>query len=241
MKVAILYFGKSRSIRHTYKTHHRHVFDAMKAADIEFDVFMHLWHTAGNVVWGRESGVPEDEGSYPLLAPDHLEKDRQDEFLKTIDFGRYFYEHVYREFGHSVHGEWKPCLVRNHICALESQRRVFRMAERAGRAYDAYLVIRPDAFFESGLDVAVLRSVQPGTLFVPRWKSCEGYNDRLAFGCRDVMWRYTHRLDDLPEFRLTKGRIVAEKCLKLMVEKYGFSTVPLSVRFKLCRPDGTLR
>jgi hypothetical protein len=238
MKVALLYFGKSRSIRHTYTTHQTHVFDKLKGAGITYDVFMHLWSTPGNLVWNNDSGVPEDEESYALLEPDFFKKEDQNEFLKTIDFGLYFYPTVYQTIGHSTHGEWLPQLVLNHVCALESQRRVFQMTEETGNVYDAYIVIRPDAFFVSDLDIEALQSVQSNSLYLPEWMWFEGYNDRFAFGCKDVIHRYTHRLDDLPEFRKTKGRIVAEKCLKLMVEKYGFVVKPLSVQFQLCRPNG---
>jgi hypothetical protein len=240
MKVALLYFGKSRSIRRTYTTHQIHVFNKLKEAGIEYDIFMHLWSSSNNMIWGSESGIPEDEGSYTLLEPTFFKKESQNDFLKTVDFGKYFYPHIYRTIGHSTHGEWLPQLVQNHICALESQRRVFQMAEDTGIVYDAYIVIRPDAYFVSDLDIDALRSLQVNTLYLPEWMWFEGYNDRFAFGCKDVMQRYTGRLEDLPEFRRTNGRIVAEKCVKLMVEKYGFVVKPLSVKFHLCRPDGTM-
>ena len=114
------------------------------------------------------------------------------------------------------------------------------MAEDSGKNYNAFIVIRPDAYFVSDIDIAALTTVAHNTLYVPDWMWFEGYNDRLAFGCKEVIYHYTHRVKDFPEFRRTKGRIVAEKYLKLMVEKYGFQINPISVRFRLCRPDGTL-
>jgi hypothetical protein len=240
MHIALLYFGKSRSIRHTYKTHQTHVFNKLKGAGITYDTYMHVWDSSDNMVWNRESGVPEDEDSYALLEPTYFKKEDQQEFLDVLDFGQYFYESVYRARGECANGEWIPQLVRNHICALESQRRVFQMTEETGVQYDAYIVIRPDAYFVSDLDIELLQTVQPNTLYVPEWMWFEGYNDRLAFGCKEVIQRYTNRIADFPEFRRTRGRVVAEKYLKLTVEKYGFAVKPLQVRFRLCRPSGAL-
>jgi hypothetical protein len=240
MRVALLYFGKARSIRRTYPTQKEYVFDKLTEAGIEFDTYMHTWETSDNFVWDKNTGYPEDEESYALLGFKQFRKDVQEEFLGSIDFHKYFYPHVWATRGHSNEGEWLPGLIRNHICALESQRRVFEIAQNSGVHYDAFVVIRPDAYFTSPLDTSVFQHLNDSTLVVPGWFSFEGYNDRMAIGTFTPIRFYTHRLSDLPEFREKYGRIVAEKCLKLAVQKYGLTVVTIDTLFKLCRPDGTL-
>jgi hypothetical protein len=218
MRIALLYFGKARSLRRTYPTQKEHVFDKLTEAGIEYDVYMHTWETSDNVVWQTNTAYSEDEDSYALLGAKLFQKDSQDEFLESIDFSQYFYAHDYAARGHSHHGEWLPGLIRNHICALESQRRVFELAQNSGITYDAFMVIRPDAYFTTPLDTSVFQRLNDSTLVVPGWFSFEGYNDRMAIGTFTPIRFYTHRLSDLPEFREKYGRIVAEKCLKLAVK-----------------------
>lgn len=240
MRVALLYFGKARSIRRTYPTQKEHVFDKLTEAGVEFDTYMHTWDTSDNVVWQKNTAYPEDEDSYALLGTKQFQKDSQDEFLESINFSQYFYAYDYAAKGDSHYGEWLPGLIRNHICALESQRRVFELAQSSGIAYDAFMVIRPDAYFTSPLDTTVFQRLTDNMLVIPSWGSYEGFNDRMAIGTVHPIRTYTHRLADLPEFRRTNGRIVAEKCLKLTVDKYHLSVETIDTQFKMCRPDGTM-
>jgi hypothetical protein len=242
MHVALLYFGKTRSIRYTYQTHQIHVFDKLKGAGITYDNYMHTWDTSHNMIWHNDSGIPEDEDSYALLEPAYFKKDNQADFLKTVDMSKYFYSNVNVNDLRIYSREWlfDSRLIRNHICALESQGRAFQMAEETGIHYDAYIVIRPDAHFSSDLDIHELQTVQENSVYIPDWDHWMGYNDRFAFGCKEAIRKYTHRVDDLEEFRATKGPLTSEKATKLMIEKYGFQMKPLTVRFRLCRPDGKL-
>jgi hypothetical protein len=242
MRVALLYFGRSRSIRHTYQTHQTYVYNVLKSAGIDYDVYMHLWDASNNAVWHKETGAPEDTESYALLEPKYFKKENQEEFLAIINMDDYFYKQVSGSDIGKYSNEWlfMPHLVRNHLCALESQRRAFQMTIDSGIHYDAYIVIRPDAYFTSELDVNALQSMEEGTLYVPDWDHWLGFNDRFAFGSKEVIRIYTHRLRDLAEFRRTAGPITSEKGLKLTVEKYGLRVGSLTVRFQLCRPNGQL-
>ena len=242
MHIALLYFGKSRSIRHSHETHYEHIFAKLKEVNITYDVFMHTWDTSENRIWQSIAAIPEDEESYSLLHPAYFKKDDQGEFLKTIKLGQFFYNQINVADIGKYSREWlfDSHLIQNHLCALESQRRVFQMCEEAGIHYDAYVILRPDAFFESDIDIDILRSIEEGNVYIPDWDHWLGYNDRFAFGSKEAIRIYTNRGYDLAEFRKTYGPLTSEKGLKLTLIKYGLEMRPLCIRFKLCRPNGTL-
>ena len=79
--------------------------------------------------------------------------ENQEEFIDKLDFSKYFYKHIYETKGHSRKGEWLPYLVKNHLCALESQKRALKMVENENEHFDYVIFIRPDSLFKQKLPV----------------------------------------------------------------------------------------
>jgi hypothetical protein len=235
MKVALLYFGKSRSIGYTYKSHHKHIFQVLEKYGFKYDVYIHTWKTEDNVVWNKDTKIPEKD-EYHLLNPKVLKIDEQKGFLDSLDFSIYFSEETFKKYGQQETSEWCPKLLKNHLCAVESQKRCFNMISEE---YDIYIVLRPDAYFLKNIEVEQLQNIKEGVLYVPCWASNEGYNDRFALGKKDIIKKYTHRIDDYPGFRSIFGRLVSEKCVRLFAEKYKIPVEKISVLFSLIRPDGS--
>ena len=100
VRVAICYWGMTRSIRLVHHAHKSQIFDVFKNNKIEYDVYMHTWKTEKNMVWGVDwnntRNIPNDYNEYKLLNPTHYEFDDQDEFLKTIQFSDYFKKELYK-------------------------------------------------------------------------------------------------------------------------------------------------
>ena len=237
MRIALLYFGKTRSIRKTYNSHFEHIYEPLKAAGIDYDIYLHTWKTNDNMIWDKECNVPNDDEEYKLLNPEFYRQDVQAEFQASFDFSSYFDKEIWDQHGDNrYYGEWRPQMVMNHLCALESERRVFQMCEDTGRTYDYYIVLRPDALFTMSLNLKDFLGLDETSIAIPEWKWYEGYNDRFAIGKKETIRRYTNRGRDLAEFRKTHGRIVAEKNLKLALDKYRIVVKPIKLHFDLCRP-----
>ena len=113
---------------------------------------------------------------YALLQPDVWARDEQEKFLATVQMSDYHYKLP----PHGV--EWDAPLVRNFLCALESQRRVLALVER----YQAYAkehfthvaFLRPDVRILSDLPVAVLP--RRGDFVIADADHFSGLNDRFA-------------------------------------------------------------
>jgi hypothetical protein len=227
-RVAICYWGLTRSTRHVADSHHAHIFAPLSAAGIEFDVFLHTWEAKDHYIWWVKTHSSPDYTEHELLHPVSFRRDSQDEFLDGIDFSQYYY---------SEECEWNPLLLRNHICSLESQRRVTEMCIESNRKYSHVMYVRPDARIYSDLPVSQILELSGNEILLPDENHYEGYNDRFAAMTYDACLSYGTRINGLAEFRERVGYIVSEKYVKYVVDKH---YIPLfcEFKFRLVRPFG---
>ena len=240
VKIAVCYFGMSRSTKIVFKSHFIFLFDVLKKNDIEYDTFIHTWKTDCNIIWEKVIPAPNNYDECKLLNPTYFKVDNQDDFTK--DFGKtfhlYFDKNLFDEKGDISEGEWLPMLIRNHLCALESQKRVFKMVIDTGNHYDAVMFIRPDVSLVNEFDVTSILNLDEKDIVLVNYEHGEGFNDRFCIGHPKTIGKYANRIDEIEEFRKIKGRIVSEKYVKFIVEKYNYSPKFINFRFMIVRPNG---
>ena len=232
MRIAICYFGLTRSTRKVYQTHHELLFAPLRGAGHSIDIYMHTWRTDAPCVWWTPS-PPLDYEEYKLLEPGTYKIEEQSEFTATLDFGQLFNEEVYRTIGDCPEGEWHPHLIFNHMCALESQKRSFQMAQASGVAYDHVIFVRPDVRLRVAFDPAWLSS--PYSIIIPDVDHFYGLNDRFAVIPFMAAAFYACRVDEIAEFRKSNGRIVSEKYVKFIIDKYYGKETQVTFPFELVR------
>lgn len=237
-RIAICYWGMTRSTKHIYSSHIHHLYNVLKTQGIEYTVFMHTWQTenAANVIWEHASDIPVDYEEYKLLNPDVYKIQNQAEFLSTIRFDDYFSQELYDLHGGDTYHEWRPQLIRNHLCALESQKRVYQLAIDNGLEYDYVMFVRPDMLMTNDFEVAWLHD--PCDIILPSYGHYEGYNDRFAVVPFLHAAKYATRIDEIVEFRQKWGRIVSEKYVKYVVETYYPNVKFVDFFMKIIRPNG---
>ena len=101
------------------------------------------------------------------------------------------------------------------------------------------LYIRPDVDIYTPFLIEWFDLVKPGEIALTNesYRHFEGYNDKFALMRFDDCKLYADRLDWLKSYRDTKGRIVAEKYLKYVIEK-NFSNVHfVNMTVRLIRPQ----
>lgn len=236
IKVAFLYFGMPRSLNMVYQTHFENIFNIFKNNNINYDIFIHTWKTDKNRVWNKDISAPINYEDYNLLTPNYYKIDNQDEFLESIDFSDYFYKDIYDSKGDSKDGEWIPELIRNHLCALESQRRVTEMMYESNNNYDYVIYIRPDYTINNPFDVKIFNIIGDKTIVIPKDDSNEGYNDRFAIMSYDMAKFYGYRIKELKDFRKNNGRIVSEKYVKYIIDKYFDNIEQKDISLTIVRP-----
>jgi len=214
-----------------YESHHRHLFEVLKRYGIEYDVYMHTWITETNFIWEEDCSVPIDYDEYQLLKPTFFQRDRQDVFLESLTFSDYFNHDLYAQYGGDTLHEWRPQLLRNHLCALESQKRVYEMCQQP---YDFIMFLRPDVMLTNDFDVKGFET--PFDILIPNYEHFEGYNDKFAVLPFNKAKPYATRIDEIIDFRKHHGRIVSEKYVKYIIDKYYTVVVFIAFTMYLVRP-----
>lgn len=223
-------------------THETNLYAPLEKAGYKVDRFVHTWSTASPMVWGKPD-APVDLSAVEVLRPLASRIDSQEEFLAGIHFPDYFDKALWEKTGEYGRQEWRPELVRNHLCALESLRRAFALVHLPN--YDYILFLRPDMELLEPFNPAWLQDLSyTGILFTDQAHG-EGFNDRFA-----VMYTnkasalanpsaYANRIEELAEFRRTQGRIVSEKVVKYIVKKHGLKAFVVSWPMRRVRSDGS--
>lgn len=236
MNIAICYWGMTRSTKKVYNSHYKYVFDILKEHNINYDIYMHTWHTDQNIIFNNISNTPIDYEEYKLLNPTKYTIENQSDFLNSIDFSQYFYKEVFEKYGENrQNGEWIPMLIRNHLCALESQKRVTAMCMNSNKPYDFIIYLRPDVEISNHLPIDIFKTIKPNDIAIPNEDHWEGYNDRFAIIPYNMCKYYAYRIDEIIDFRKNQGRIVSEKYAKFIIDKYFEQVHFIDFHFEIIR------
>lgn len=238
-KIAICYWGLLRSLKKTVGSHKRRIFKFLENEDYEYDIFMHTWKLEDKYqyVWTKKVDIPINYDDYKLLNPDYYKIDNQNEFIDNLDFSKYFYEDQWTgKPGNEHKGEWVPQLLRNHLCALESLKRVYKMVEDTNKEYDYIICVRPDACFREDVNFTKLTFEEDNNIYIANFGNFCGYNDRFALGKMEIMKYYMCRIDEAEYFRKKYHRIDAESFCKYIINKYCKVKI-LEMNFGLIRPS----
>ena len=237
---AILYWGLTRSTKKVYKSHINRIFNVLKKNNLTYQKFMHTWKKKNNIqrVWENIITQKIDYNEYKLLEPDFYKIEQQEDFVKTLNINNFFYKDVWAKKGDCVEGEWRPRLIKNHLCALESKKRCLEMVEesmQAGNKYKYIMFVRPDCFIDDKLP---LDQILPhlDKINIPNRDQGEGLNDRFAIMNYANAVLYGKRINEIAEFRKGNGRIVSEKYVKFIINKYKIPVNLIKFNFRLIRP-----
>ena len=244
LRVAIAYWGMTRSTRFVYETHVQHLFQVLENAEIDYTVFMHTWRAKKNIVRMDVEDIPVVEDEYVLLNPSIFVIDDEDEFLNGPNFNlsMYWYESEWKRAGE--HGEWWPQLVSNLVCSLESLKRLTKLIRDAS-SHDLVMYVRPDVRIDMPLEPNWLHVVHAAStlgnqsvIALPDFGHHHGLNDRFAIMHWKDCERYGSRLSSMAEYRKNVGFLTPEIYLKHVVSTSFNDVMQIPFRFTIIRPNG---
>lgn len=240
-RIAICYWGLTRSTKKVYASHYKHLFDILTNKGFKYDVFMHTWNTKSKQrIWNKEIDQPIDYDEYKLLNPKFYRIDDQDEFTDNLEFDKYFYDGIDGNLENPDNGDWWPelseKLILNHLCALESLKRVTEMVESSRKKYDLVMYVRPDVRLKNKFPTNVFSKVVDGDIIIPDFDHYSGYNDRFAVLNFKTASLYGKRIDGLAEFRRSKGHITSERYVKYVCDINHLNVILVPFRFDIVRP-----
>jgi hypothetical protein len=197
---------------------------------------MHTWNKDESTSMLNESGI-QNFLEYRIVNPDFYKKDNDYDFINSINIDDYFYKDVWNTKGHGYDGEWLPHLVSNHLCQLESQRRGLSMIKDfvdQGNTFKYVIIMRQDIFINIDLPIHDIIS-KPDAISIPNFDHFEGYNDRFAIMNYENSFIYGNRIKELKDYRKTQGRIVAEKCLRYVLDSNNIEINMIPFYFDIVR------
>jgi hypothetical protein len=237
---AVIYFGLTRSIKKVYKSHIEYIYNHFDRNNITYKKFIHTWSLKDGVqnVWENNIKQKIDYNEHTLLNPDFYQIDNENEFIESVNMDDYFYKNVWDIKGHCQEGEWLPKMVSNHICMLESQKRAVQMVENFvsnGNKFKFVMFIRPDLMIHNYLPFNKIMDLN-NVINISNHNHHEGFNDQFAILSYNNIKIYGNRIDEIVSFRKNNGRIVGEKYIKFIINKYNLIINQLNFNFEIVRP-----
>ena len=181
MKVALGFFGITRSLKYTIESIKYNIIDVFKSNDISYDIFIHTYFL-NNYINLRASekldGNKIDNQEYNLLNPDFVIQDNQDEIKKKLNLESY----------RTNKDPWnsKYNCVDNFILGSYSKLMVTDMIDKNNKKskvkYDYILFIRPDCLYVNKFNLDFFKFVSDDKILIPSFDNIGKYgiNDRFA-------------------------------------------------------------
>lgn len=177
MKIAIGFFGITRSLKYTIKSIKKNVFDVLRREGIDYHVFMHTYFLQdynnpriGDLV--NDDDIDNEE--YKLLNTDYLEIDNQCDVKKKLNLKSY---RKHRDPWNS-----KYATVDNFLLGQYSKLKLTLMIEKSNINYDYVIFMRPDCLYLNELSIKYFDHVNNSTVCIPDFHLYGSlkFNDRFC-------------------------------------------------------------
>lgn len=223
MKIAICFWGLTRSLKYTIDSIKKNIFDVLTEKNIDYDKFLHTYYFDGefNNRYTNEKSVSLDFEEYKLLEADYVKIENQDEVKKTIDFSKY-------DYNGKVHNN--RTMRNNAVLGLNSMKEVTKMVEETEIKYDYIMFIRPDCKFLKKFNTRWFILSHGKKVLTPSFGKSGGYNDRMFIGNYNQGIIFGKSLDYLEEYTGLKVYI-AEKFTKWLIHVKMFPNGRSFVRY----------
>ena len=182
MKIALAFFGITRSLRYTIKSIQKNILDPLSSHSV--DIFMHTYSLKQyKNTRTKESASTYDNSEYKLLKPDHLKIENQNTVKKRLQLSKYR--------THKDPWDTNYNSVDNFILAQYSKYQLVSMIEDAGY-YDYIIFLRPDCLYLEPLKIDFLKKTNPTTIVIPNFHLFGPYkfNDRFAITTTETYKKY---------------------------------------------------
>jgi hypothetical protein len=200
-KIAIIFYGLTRSLGKTIISLKKNLFNNLKKRSIDYDIFIHTYKINGlysNSWSGEYTENYHNEDIKSLLNPKHYIYDNQEDIINSINFEDY-YKNLGNWYSDMTPEETKN-IIKNMCLGLYSKKRIINLFENYKNDYDYGIIIRPDLFLKNEIDFNCLDKLNDQNIFIPEIDSSWGVNDRLCIAKVDVIIYYGTLFDHLKKY-----------------------------------------
>ena len=173
MKVAIAFWGLTRSLKYTILSIYENILNILKKANIEYDIFIHTYNVFDKYTNNRasEKNINLNCNEYLLLNPLRHIIDNQDIIINKLKLQKYY----------SQPDPWSTNYqtVNNFILAMYSKLKVTELIENEKKSYDYILFLRPDVRYLNRFDLNYFDYINDYTVCIPDFHLFSNFNDRF--------------------------------------------------------------
>ena len=232
MKIALCFWGLTRSLKFTIQSIHKHIIQPLKNANIEYKIFLHTYEFDSAYFNPRatETHIQLDFQEYKLLQPDYFQIDNQDKVKQELNLGQY----------RSKPDPWDTnyITVDNFLCAMYSKKKVGEMIRNSGEPFDAFVFLRPDVKFLNSLDTRYFSLLQGNRVCIPNFHLFPDFNDRFFLCSKEHVFLYTQLFDDMLEFSKHYPLHSERFQYEMLTQKYNLRIVYIPIHFNRIRACG---
>jgi hypothetical protein len=234
-KVAILFFGLTRSLRNTYDNIKENIFDELTNNNYEYDTFIHTYLLDNPYInpWSGEKVIDYDNSSYEILNPRDFILQKQNLVEKNLRISQYY----------AKLGNWAGCantinmkayLVRNMVLALHSKKKVIELFSKYKTDYDYVIITRPDQKYNTKLNIESFKLLNEQNIIIPLEHCYYGYNDRFCIALPNIALKYGLAFNCLKKYSKVKS-IVSEVYMKDYLVNNNISVIFSNLKADLIR------
>jgi hypothetical protein len=213
-RIALLFFGLTRSLDKTIDSIKQQLLQPLRDNLFDYDIFIHTYKIYGEYhnIWSNEH-ISEyiNEDVIRILNPTYYLEDNQQDIIDSINFDEYYTK--LGEWSGGFPPELVQTLIKHMTLALYSKKRITKLFEEYKGNYDYAMIVRPDMFYKTTLDIKWLFDITDNAILMPfkDWYN-NGCNDRFCIAKPDTIVYYGKLFDDLKEYSKQKS-ITSEKYL----------------------------
>lgn len=234
-KVAILFYGLTRSLDRTYESIKTNVLDELTSKNIEYDIFIHTYRINSPYfnIWASEHVTHYDNEQYKLLNAKYVIIENQDDIINMHNFEEY-----YSNLGNWTFIEPNPdltkLLIRNLTIALYSKKQITELFENYKHEYTNVIIMRPDLYIHNKLDLDVIDIIDDTNIAIPAAEWFYGCNDRLCIATPEIACYYGKLYYYLLPYSKEKS-IISERYLLDMLTYKNLNIIPMDIKYDTLR------
>jgi hypothetical protein len=180
-RIAILFFGLTRSLPNVYASLKENLFDVLTNNNIDYDNFIHTYTLSNPYKNPITKSIINnyDNDAYKLLNPRDYILQNQDLVKQKLIINQY-YTYVSNWQGCAPTLELGCSFIRNMVLALYSKKKVVELFSKYKNEYDYVIITRPDQKLDNKFNINAFRLLNNNNIIIPKEHSYTGINDRIC-------------------------------------------------------------
>ena len=235
MKVAVGFFGITRSLKFTLNSIFKNVIRPLEELGYDYKIFLHTYELNNyKNIRTNENYTNIDNEEYKLLNPDYFEIEKQDLVLENINPEKY---RTHKDPWNTNYNS-----VDNFLLGQYSKMKLTNIIEKSQINFDYIMFLRPDVEYLNPLEHSFFKNVINKTISIPRFgiyaHAKPHFNDRFAITNQDTYKIYGKVFDEL--FEISKKQALhSETVLTKYLTQNNVKYEYIQFVFKRIRIDGS--